>query len=254
LFLRFRQLWNRYFPIPVEEETNKLLEKHSAYYKGLALEEKQRFAARVVLFLKFIRFEGGRNFQVTREMKLIIAAAAIQVTFGLKRYIFHFFRRIIIQPDLYRIPEYNENLLGHVDKTRRTITLSWPNTEYGFMVPNDAHNVALHEIAHVILFENSLRSRVNEFFSRPHWDHWLEKAEPQFILNQHRKNVLLKEYADNNLMEMFAVSIETFFEQSQQFKKSLPELYSALVQLLQQDPSNPIDPRSLQSRAKESES
>lgn len=176
-------------------------------------------------------------------MKVIIAAAAIQLTFGLKRYIFQFFRRIIIQPEQYRIPELNEKLLGHVDKNRKTITLSWANTEYGFLIPNDAHNVALHELAHVILFENSLRSRLNEFFARPHWEHWLEKAEPQFIHNQNRKNVLLKEYADNNLMEMFSVSVETFFEQSQRFKNTLPELYSALVQLLQQDPTNPGNPR-----------
>lgn len=245
MFLTIKLWWFRLFPPNPGEETYRILESNSTYYQHLSPNEKNRFAARLVLFLKIIHFQAGRNFRVTLEMKIIIAAAAIQVTFGLKRYLFKYFRRIIVQPNQYQIPELRENLLGHVDKNRRTITLSWPNTEYGFHIPDDAHNVALHEMAHVILFENSLRLRVHEFFTRPHWEYWLEKAEPQFMLNQNRKNILLKEYADNNMMEMFAVSVETFFEQSEPFKKSLPELYKALVQLFQQDPSNATNPRDI---------
>jgi len=176
-------------------------------------------------------------------MKIIIASAAIQITFGLRRFIFIHFNTIHLSPGMYRIPEINDKLLGHVDKSKKTITLSWHNTEYGFDIPDDAHNVVLHELAHAILFENSLGLSYEEFFSRPHWDNWLIHAEKRWRFNQYRKNVLLAEYADSNLLEMFAVCVETFFEIPEKFKKLLPDLYAAMVDLLGQDPCNGEDPR-----------
>ena len=212
------------------------------YYRALKTSEKKRFSKRVSHFLMVMKFRGKGGIILTDQMKMLIAGAAIQMTFGLRKYLFSYYRRIYIMPDIYNIPELKEKLIGHVNKSRRSITLSWPGVRWGFEVGDDAHNVVLHEMAHVILFENTLRLRMNEFFSRLNWEHWLEEAEKEFILNQHRPNVLLSEYADKNLMEMFAVAIETFFEQPGKFKRHLPRLYDSLVKLLMQDPTNAADP------------
>lgn len=222
------------------------MESSSNYYLQLEKEQKKLFLKRIQLFLRFIRFESSSDLPVSEEMKVVIAAAAIQLTFGLRRFIFAYYTKILVRAGIYIIPEFPDRLVGHVDKSRRTITLSWPNTQFGFKVPDDAHNVALHEMAHVILFENTLRLRFNEFFSRPHWDYWMSHAEKQFMINQKRKNVLLAEYADRDLVEMFAVSVETFFEQPDKFKSALPELYKALVLLLKQDPGKKANPRSFE--------
>ena len=47
---------------------------------------------------------------------------------------------------------------------------------------------------------------------------------------------LLGDYAAINYHEFWAVSVETFFESPQRFKQELPDLYHAMVQLLDQDP------------------
>ena len=44
------------------------------------------------------------------------------------------------------------------------------------------------------------------------------------------------------MKEMFAVCVETFFEQPEDFKKNLPELYQTMVNLLRQDPLLEGDP------------
>jgi Mlc titration factor MtfA (ptsG expression regulator) len=44
------------------------------------------------------------------------------------------------------------------------------------------------------------------------------------------------------MTEMFAVCVETFFEQSDAFKAELPGIYQSLVDLLQQDPSQKSNP------------
>jgi Mlc titration factor MtfA (ptsG expression regulator) len=240
--------WYRLFPPGKDPDLEKELVRLSAYYLKLETHEKERFHQRLMLLRKIIRFRAKPGISVSEEMRITILAAIIQLTFGLKRFVFSYFRTIILEPGLYRIPQYREEFLGHVDRLNKTITLSWPNARYGFAVADDAHNVVLHEMAHVILFENTMRFEYTEFFDRKDWDNWLLLAQPLFIHNQGRKNTLLAEYADKNLMEMFAVSVETFFERPTAFKTELPELYHTLVRLLRQDPTNPGKPREINGR------
>jgi Mlc titration factor MtfA (ptsG expression regulator) len=230
------------FPLKVDPLIDQVLENHLPYFKDLNRQEKKRFANRVQLFLKFIKFNSSSDFRITPEMKIIMSGAAVQFSFGLKRFIFRYYRNIFIMPSKYRIPELSNNLLGHVDKTKQTITLSWPNIEYGFAITDDAHNVALHEIAHVIIFENTLRLGYEEFFSRFDWDNWMNEAQKRFLIMQTQKSKVLSNYANTNLLEMFAVSVETFFEQPAKLQEHLPDLYAALMKLFNQDPRNRTNP------------
>ena len=242
MFTGLQLLYFKFFPPKTDPEIRDILNVHSSYFQNLEEAEKERFISRVVLFQKFVRFRSASRYSISKSMKIIIASAAIQLTFGLKRFIFRYYKNILVFPGQYKIPEYSENLLGHVDKQRRTISMSWPSITFGFEVPDDAHNVALHEMAHVILFENTLRLSFNEFFSRVNWDLWLEVAGRRFIWLQTNRSPVLKPYAARNLMEMFAVSVETFFEKPEQFQKHLPQLYAAMSRLLMQNPLNEKKP------------
>ena len=44
------------------------------------------------------------------------------------------------------------------------------------------------------------------------------------------------------MIELFAVSIESFFEQSERFKEEVPKLYKLISNLLNQDPTNKENP------------
>ena len=43
-------------------------------------------------------------------------------------------------------------------------------------------------------------------------------------------------------MELFSVSLETFFEKPEYFENNEPEFYLSLCQLLKQDPRNKLNP------------
>jgi len=230
------------FPPKAVKGTVEALDRYSSYYRYLSQPEKERFLRRLYLFLRFVRFHSAPGLVLDERMKIIIAGAAVQFTFGLRRFIFRHYQTIQLMPNQYHIPEFSADLLGHVDRNRRTITMSWPSLEHSFLVPDDAFNVALHEISHVILFENTLRFRYEEFFSRISWDEWNLEAEKKWKFMQYHKSRVLREYAGKNMLELFAVSIETFFEQPELFKKHLPRLYGALSRLLKQDPTNRAEP------------
>jgi len=51
------------------------------------------------------------------------------------------------------------------------------------------------------------------------------------------KPSLLRAYAATNQEEFFAVAVEYFFERSIEFREQLPELYSVMSGLLDQDPA-----------------
>ena len=50
------------------------------------------------------------------------------------------------------------------------------------------------------------------------------------------KTTLLNEYAATNYNEFWAVAVETFFEKPLHMKAGMPELYTSLCSLLNQDP------------------
>ena len=111
-------------------------------------------------------------------------------------------------------------------------------------MPDDAVNVALHEMAHVLEFENSYRTLFDKFFKQVNWNEWAQVAFQKMHTIRAKQNYFLKSYGGINMSEMFAVCVETFFEQPADFKKSLPELYQTLVTLLRQNPLNAEDPLS----------
>jgi Mlc titration factor MtfA (ptsG expression regulator) len=64
-------------------------------------------------------------------------------------------------------------------------------------------------------------------------------GRPIFERMQAGESLFLDPYAATNYQEFWAVCIETFFERSTAFKRQLPDLYSSLCILLNQDPLTP---------------
>ena len=74
------------------------------------------------------------------------------------------------------------------------------------------------------------------------YSQWRKHAMEKLLTVRERKNKFLKDYSGRNMLEMFAVSVEAFFEQSQQFQQKIPGLYDALADLLNQNPINESNP------------
>lgn len=219
-----------------------ILSKYNQYYKDLSPNLKEKFKKRVFITNKFLTYVPFKFSQVTEEMQIIIASALIQITFGLKLYTFTRFNKIYVVPyDSYNFMNY-QNLVGHVDFRANVIMLSWPSVKTGFIIPDDAFNVALHEVAHAVQEENKMVKLSAEFFGSHQLREWEREAVKKYAIINAKEHKFLKSYAGTNMREMFAVCVEAFFEQPAEFKAKLPELYTTLVNLFHQDPTQKHNP------------
>ncbi len=213
-----------------------ILMEYSDYYKGLSQPLKVRFLKRLVISKKFLNFQAVQFPMVTDEMSVLITSALIQMTFGLRRYVLKRFKTIFVVPNTYSFAQYPA-LLGHVDHDKNVIAMSWPAIKKGYIIPDDAMNVALHELAHAIQGEHQKNLFYNKFFSRTKKIKWSKEGLLEIYRIRQNKSYL-REYAGQNLSELFAVSMECFFEQPDMFKKNVPKLYVLMAKLLNQDPVN----------------
>lgn len=226
----------------IPQEYHDVLSKYNPYYSGLSEELQGRFRKRVFITNKFLTYSAHKFSGVSETMKIIIASALIQITFGLKLYTFTRFNKVYVVPyDSYKFMEH-ENIVGHVDYHANIIAVSWPAVKSGFIIPDDAYNVALHEVAHAIQEENKMIKWSAEFFDSHHLREWEKEAIKKYTIINAKEHKFLKTYGGKNMLEMFAVCVETFFEQPDEFKVKLPELYLTLVNLFKQDPTNRSHP------------
>ena len=231
------KIFFRKSPQHIDADYHKILSAHSTYYKNLNTELKKEFRLRLYHLLNVLGFSSAKIPEITREMRAVIGCAIIEITFGLKNYLPDRFTKIIVMPRRYMYPGYGQPFLGHIDYIHETIYFSWQDVKHGYLIPDDAVNVALHEMAHVLEVENSFNALFSNFFSRVSWHDWAEIAFQKMQIIRAKQNYFLKSYGGINMKEMFAVCVETFFEQPKEFKRNLPELYDALVELLRQDPT-----------------
>ena len=239
----FLKLFYKKLPKHLDAEYHEILSNHSTYYQRLYPHLQFEFRLRLFYLLNVLGFSSAQIPEITREMRVVIGSAIIIITFGLKKYIPARFTNVFIMPRRYMYPGYGQPFLGHIDYDKNSIYFSWADVKHGFRVPDDAVNVALHEMAHVLEVENSYSSLFDGFFTQIKWNDWAEVAFKKMNVIRAKQNYFLKSYGGINMTEMFAVCVETFFEQPKEFKTYLPELYQTLVEMLRQDPTvsgNPL--------------
>ncbi len=235
--------WYKKFPPEIPSDYHRILNAYSHYYQNLNEKNQSKFRYRLFILLKLIRFIPKDLPHVTTEMKVVIGSAIIQITFGLNYFLLKHFNTIYVVPRPYRFPGYKDLFLGHVDFKYKVIVFSWQDVKNGYFIPNDAVNVALHEMAHCLEKENKFRQLFHNFFDEEKWNDWAEEASQKMETIRQGENNFIKSYGGKNMQEMFAVCIETFFEKPKEFKTYLPKLYDTMTNLLNQDPTiseNPV--------------
>ena len=200
-------------------------------------------------FLRFKTFEGRHNLVVTEEMKALVAASAVQLTFGLKDFVLAHFNTIVLFPEEF----YNRRTENyHMGEThsRGMIVLSWADLKHGFDKSDDAINVGLHEMSHALELEWLLKKNYDELFGN-YFAKWSQVIKDTFENLQNERSSFLRQYAGTNRREFFAVCVEYFFESPEEFRQQLPEVYRHLSLLLNQDPLSgnaPQDERPIRTR------
>ena len=206
------------------------------YYNDLPEDLKWRFVKRVHQFKSTKKFHyiGLEN---NADTSTLVSASAIQVTFGLKNYILSHFRDIYILADAYHMDDDEELYIGHV--APEGVYLSWKHFLYGYSQKTDNINVAVHEMAHALLYNNFFAQYGIDTHFRLNYERFSNSTGPILADVITRRRSYLRSYAFSNLHEFWAVSVEAFFENPKGLKDNMPDLYEALCRVLNQDPMTP---------------
>lgn len=216
---------------------DELLTKYNPYYAGLSDEMKSRFLHRTIEFAQAKDFK-FHELEEDDSMLVLISGAAVQLTFGLPNFLMDYFRVIHVIRKEYTLHHDNETYYGHV--SRNGIYISWNHFAKGYLDYTDGVNVGLHEMAHAISYDVFLgyQDRHDRGFKKRLQEFRIEGGPVYRALKQGDPH-LLDSYAATNFDEFWAVCIETFFEQPEDFRDEEPELYTTICELLNQDPTMP---------------
>jgi Mlc titration factor MtfA (ptsG expression regulator) len=210
-----------------------LLSRYNPYYKSMLPEGRDRFLKRVLEFIESKKFV-YIDLQKEEIMPVLISAAAVQLTYGLDHFQLDFFKTIYIIKDKYTYGLSQTPFEGHVSQDG--IYLSWTHFMREFANYSDGQNVGLHEMAHALTYVNFTARKGRDPSFHDNFVNFSAVARPIFERMKAGETTVLNSYAATNYQEFWAVCIETFFERSAAFKDRLPELYTALCNLLNQDP------------------
>ncbi len=221
---------------PIKEKHKAYLKRSIPHYNRMNQEDQVHFEKRVQKFIDMKKFK-GLGVKATDEMKVLIAATAVLITFGHPRVYFSHFWRILIYPNAYRSTQTKKKHLGEVNAAG-LIVLSWKSFQEGWRIPNDGRNLGLHEMAHALQLENRIENDEFEFLDKRVLDEFnqLAKEEIEFMRSTGNDEHFFRTYGATNRHEFFAVCIEAYFERSEDFRNTRPDLYRAVSQMLRFDP------------------
>lgn len=222
---------------PIESHYKIILGKYFTYYNNLTPKLKGVFERRVSLFIRAKDYYGQEGLKITDEMKVLIAATAVQITFGFKFFQLPRFHKIFVYPHAYYSPQTKKKHKGEVHPLSRAIKLSWDNFLNGLQDPADGINLGLHEMTHAMSLENRFTSNgVYGFISPKTFYKWKVIAQKEMQLIKKGGKSIFRSYASTNIEEFLAVSVEVFFEQPNEFANYNSPLFKETCNLLNQYP------------------
>lgn len=222
-----------FFKIPLyfkkmSYERQTILKNEFPFYNKLSTDKQKLFQKNVNHFLINKRFKSENDLLITEEMKVLIAATAIQILFGLEAYYLSHF-------DVIYITDNKDLQLKELRKSE-TIVIPWEAFKNGFSSLEDGYNPGLKIMAMCLSLEHELNQESKYMFNRSSFKKFqsLYKAQAEkYILSGKSK---YNSYNQVDRSEYFAVAIEYFFERPEHFNANQPEMYAALSKLLRQDP------------------
>lgn len=185
-------------------------------------------------------WEPGRNFTITDEIKVTIAAQAAVLLLNLEHNYYPRVRTIIVYETAYAAPIQGATpgapipLQGRLGEAhyRGPIILSWQDALTGGQNACDGRNVVYHEFAHALDMQTDLVNGTPILDSPADYRHWgdvmtqaFKALCTQLATGQPR---LLSAYAATNPAEFFAVATEAYFEQGPALKQFHPTVYELL--------------------------
>ncbi len=211
----------------LSKEDKSILRQNIKSYNKLSLKHKSYFEHRVCKTINRIEFI-GKKIEVSNEMKVIISATLVKLTFGLRDYQIGSVERVLIYPEEFFSETNKAYHKGEFNFGYRALVLSWKDVLLGYHIEDDNLNLAVHEFVHAIHFHYmSVRkySTSSAIFLDAFYELTKDLDSDSSLKEELVSSKYLRDYAYTNQFEFLAVIIETFIETPQEFKSQFPEIY-----------------------------
>ncbi|WP_246277440.1 zinc-dependent peptidase [Winogradskyella ursingii] len=210
-----------------------ILRTKFSFFKKLNDKEKEIFKHRLAAFIKSKNFVARENLQITDEMKVLISATAVMLTFGFRNYKIKIIDHIVVYPMAFYSYSNKVYHKGETNPNLKTVVFSWEDFLQGYEIGNDNLNLGIHEFGHAIHLNAMSRGDVSSLiFIEGFKELTTYLQNHQEIRQDLLQSKYFRAYAFTNQYEFFAVLLENFIETPREFKSQFPHLYQYLKQML----------------------
>lgn len=231
---------------PFPDAWRALLERNVHLYRKLPPPLREQLHGHVHAFLHSKTFHGCAGFEVTDEVRVMIAAQACMLLLNRDTDYFPGFSTILVYPGSFmtRSVEHDGPIAGMTEDVRAgeswqrgPVVLSWEDVVHGAQHEGDAYNVVIHEFAHKLDEENSHVDGVPWLEDASQYAQWSSVFRDEFeALRARGGSPVLDEYGASSPAEFFAVATEAFFERPHALAERHAALYDALRRYYKLDP------------------
>jgi Mlc titration factor MtfA (ptsG expression regulator) len=208
-----------------------ILRKNSSFYNRLSSVDKSRFEHRLVCFLNDKTFIPRQDLVLEEEKKILIAATAIMLTFGMRKYMLPILDKIIVYPKEFYSTIDERYHKGEFNPRLKALVLSWKDFEEGFRVDDDNLNLGIHEFTHAIHLNSIKRSDTASVVFSDGFSELMNLLRNEDLVEDIKNSEFIRDYAFTNEFEFLAVVVENFIESPTEFKNQFPSLYKKIQQM-----------------------
>ncbi len=215
------------YPPKLDASGQRFLNEKLPFYKQLNEAGKRRFEQRMAMFPLAHEFMPMEVESLPEEIQSVIAASAVQLTFGQKDYTLEAYENIVIYPSSFLSPRYPQHMhSSEIHPEDGGIIFSGRHLMHGFVEPDKYYHSALHECAQAWIQLNP-----NRTYPKLGDDIWKTlEAISRF------SQASMQEWIGLPDIDPMAVSICHFFVFSERFQEVAPVLYKELSELLNLNP------------------
>lgn len=224
-----------------------LLGTEFQHWRSLTVDERDRMEWLVARFVHGWRWEPAKDFVLTEEIKVLIAAQAAMLLLGLEIDEYPHLSSVIVHPSTVRLTGHHSvggRLMSSAPRTllgqaqyRGPVVLSWSAARAGAKRPEYGQNVVYHEFAHRLDMLDGATDGTPPLDDQAARDRWVEVCTTAYDAVRAEGSPVLRPYAGTNPAEFFAVATEVFFNRPHDLCEHEPALYHELRSFYRQDPA-----------------
>lgn len=210
-----------------------ILRLQFSFYNKLTSKQQLYFEHRVSSFITDKTFIGREGLIISDEVKILISATAVMLTFGFRDFYIALIDKIFVYPNAFYSRVNQEYHKGEFNPKLKALVLSWNDFRQGYNIGDDNLNLGIHEFTHAIHLNSMKEKDVSSTIFRDSFNELTNLLSNNDLL---RKKLIaskyFRAYAFTNQFEFVAVLVEYFIETPKEFRNQFPRIYNKVKQML----------------------